>query len=82
MNFQLKQEIRSLLQKPDKSVLIERVQALLSTQEQNRSLSIQEIESIKRFAKEKKLSFEVHDALEMLLENEQKQMSSPENTEV
>ena len=82
MNFQLKQEIRSMIQKQDKDLLVERVQALLSTQEQKRNVSIQEIESIQNFAKEKQLSFEVHDALEMLLENEQKKTSSPENTEV
>ena len=51
--------------------MVERVQSLLSTQEQKRSTSLQEIESIRSFAKERQLSFEVYDALEMLLQNEE-----------
>ena len=71
MNFRLKREIRNTLQKQDKEILVERVQSLLSTQEQKRSTSLQEIESIRSFAKERQLSFEVYDALEMLLQNEE-----------
>jgi UDP-N-acetylglucosamine--N-acetylmuramyl-(pentapeptide) pyrophosphoryl-undecaprenol N-acetylglucosamine transferase len=86
MNFRLKREIRSTLQKKDKEVLVERVQSLLSTQENKRSTSLQEIESLRSFAKEKQLSFEVYDALEMLLKNEEQNQKEDiymkKNTEV
>ena len=71
MNFRLKREIRNTLQKQDKEILVERVQSLLSTQEQKRKYFLTRIESIRSFAKERQLSFEVYDALEMLLQNEE-----------
>ena len=71
MNFRLKERFEIPYKSKIKEILVERVQSLLSTQEQKRSTSLQEIESIRSFAKERQLSFEVYDALEMLLQNEE-----------